>query len=201
MARRSSSSRTSSARPKGRGVQARPSRRNYWIFGAIGAMLLIGLIVALVVTSPPATIAGVTTFSDLSRDHQQGTVAYEQTPPVGGAHNPAWQNCGRYDQPIGSEYAVHSLEHGAVWITHQPELPADQIEQLRNLVRGRPYTLLSPYPNLPAPIFASAWGVQMQVDNASDPRLGQFLTKYIQGSQTPEPGALCTGGVGTPVNR
>jgi hypothetical protein len=164
-------------------------------------MLLIGLIVALVVTSPPATIAGVTTFSDLSRDHQQGTVAYEQTPPVGGAHNPAWQNCGRYDQPIGSEYAVHSLEHGAVWITHQPELPADQIEQLRNLVRGRPYTLLSPYPNLPAPIFASAWGVQMQVDNASDPRLGQFLTKYIQGSQTPEPGALCTGGVGTPVNR
>lgn len=82
MARRSSSSRNSPTRPKGRGVQARPSRRNYWIFGGAGAVLLIGLIVALVLTSAPATIAGVTTFSDLERDHQQGTVAYEQIPPV-----------------------------------------------------------------------------------------------------------------------
>jgi hypothetical protein len=53
---------------------------------------------------------------------------------------------------------------------------------------------------LPVPVVASAWGVQLKVQSASDPRLAQFLQKYEQGPQTPEPGAACTGGVGTPTN-
>jgi hypothetical protein len=47
--------------------------------------------------------------------HTAGEVDYAQNPPVGGAHNPVWQNCGFYDKPIRDESAVHSLEHGAVW--------------------------------------------------------------------------------------
>jgi hypothetical protein len=45
------------------------------------------------------------------------TVNYPQTPPVGGPHNPTWQTCAFYDKPVPSETAVHSLEHGAIWIT------------------------------------------------------------------------------------
>jgi hypothetical protein len=33
------------------------------------------------------------------------------------------------------------------------------------------------------------------VNTASDPRVDQFLTKYVQGAQTPEPGAACTNGL------
>jgi len=161
-------------------------------------VLVGGAVLILNGPSRPSTLEGIVTFS-VVQGHAQGPLTYEQTPPVGGVHNPAWQNCGIYDQPVPNENAVHSLEHGAVWITYQPDLPAEAIAQLRDLVSGWNYTLLSPYPDLPAPVVASAWGVQLKADSAADPRLTEFITRYHQGPQTPEPGAPCTGGVGTPV--
>ncbi len=57
------------------------------------------------------------------------------------------------------------------------------------------YTLLSPYPDLPVPVVASAWGRQLRLTGADDPRLVQFVRAYRLGQQAPEPGAPCTGGV------
>jgi hypothetical protein len=163
-------------------------------------VVLVGGGVALLRRSGgSADLSGVQQYSNLSRDHVIQNVTYPQTPPVGGPHNSMWQNCGIYDKPVQNEHAVHSLEHGAVWITYQPDLPADQVEKLRSLVRGHSYVLLSPYPNLPAKVVISAWGVQLKVDSASDARLPAFIAKYEQGTQTPEPGATCRGGVGTPI--
>ena len=139
-------------------------------------------------------IDGVQEFEDLERDHVPGPVDYEQTPPVGGPHSPVWANCGVYENPITNEEAVHSLEHGAVWVTYDPELPAEQVESLTSQVGARSYGLLSPFPDLPSPVVASAWGLQLELESADDPRLEVFLTKYLQGDQTPEPGAACTGG-------
>lgn len=86
-------------------------------------MLFLGDPVA--VTEP--AIAGVQTFTDLSQEHTEEPVQYEQIPPVGGKHNPRWLNCGVYIAPVKNEQAVHSMEHGAVWITYQPTLPAEQV--------------------------------------------------------------------------
>lgn len=145
--------------------------------------------------TPPS---GVKSFSNLSRNHTGEPVSYPQTPPVGGPHNPVWQNCGFYSEPVRNENAVHSMEHGAVWITYRPDLPGGQVETLRDLAQGRNYVLVSPYPGLPSPVVASAWGKQLQLDSADDPRLEQFVSSYSQGPQTPEPGATCSGGVGSP---
>ena len=49
--------------------------------------------------------------------HTEGEVDYEQSPPAGGEHNPVWQNCGYYAEPVRDENAVRSLEHGAVWLS------------------------------------------------------------------------------------
>ncbi len=144
-------------------------------------------------------IVGLQKFSNLARDHQIGTLNYPQTPPVGGIHNPVWQNCGIYDQPVPNENAVHSLEHGAVWITYRPDLAAADVAKLRALVSGHRQALLSPYPKLPTPVVASAWGLQVQVQSAADPRLALFVSKYENGPQTQEPGATCSGGNGTPI--
>ena len=141
-------------------------------------------------------ISGVQTFTDLSATHVQQPVQYEQTPPVGGDHAGAWANCGTYTDPIPSELGVHSLEHGAVWITYSPDVPTEQVQRLTVLAGGNAYVLLSPFDGLPEqPIVASAWGLQLPLETADDPRLEQFLVKYQQGEQTPEPGAPCTGGV------
>jgi hypothetical protein len=140
--------------------------------------------------SPPE---GIQAYGNLSRDHVEGPISYPQTPPVGGPHSRTWQTCAFYSEPIADEYAVHSLEHGAVWITYRPDLPADQIDILRQLV-DQTYVLVSPYPNLPAPVVATAWGQQLLLDSATDPRLNQFVSYFREGPQTPEPGAPCTGG-------
>lgn len=143
-------------------------------------------------------IKGVVTYSNLSRNHVTGTINYPQVPPVGGNHNPVWLNCGIYTAPVANENAVHSMEHGAVWITYQPSLSSSAVQTLQNLVHGHTYVILSPYPGLPDPVVISAWGVQLKVNSANDPRLAQFIAKYEQGPQTPEPGSPCTGGTGTP---
>jgi len=54
------------------------------------------------------------------QQHAWGPLTYAQNPPVGGKHNPNWQNCmgDVYDDPIAKEHAVHAMEHGAVWVTY-----------------------------------------------------------------------------------
>lgn len=140
----------------------------------------------------------VQTFDVTSREHTDQPVSYDQIPPVGGDHAPVWQNCGFYDMPIQTENAVHSMEHGAVWITYRPDLPDDQVAKLRNLAYRQAYVLVSPYPELPAPVVASAWGTQLHVESAADSQLEQFIRAYRLGEQAPEPGEPCIGGVGSP---
>ncbi|HEY7834914.1 MAG TPA: DUF3105 domain-containing protein [Ktedonobacterales bacterium] len=188
-------------------ARAQQLRRIGWVSGGVVALgVVVYLIVHAIVTAPtalppaPASIPGVVTYSNLSRNHVQGHVNYPQTPPVGGDHNPVWLNCGIYTQPVPNENAVHSLEHGAVWITYQPNLVAADVTRLQNLVRGHDYVILSPYDGPPSPVVASAWGLQLKVNSASDPRIAQFISKYAQGPQTPEPGAPCSGGTGTPAS-
>jgi hypothetical protein len=139
-------------------------------------------------------IEGVEFFAVAGAQHVEGQVNYPQTPPVGGSHNAVWQNCGVYDQQLINEHAVHSLEHGAVWITYQPGLPAEQVARLADITRQSTHRLLSPYPGIDSPMIATAWGYQLRLDSADDPRLMQFILKYEQGPTTPEPGAVCSGG-------
>jgi Protein of unknown function (DUF3105) len=143
-------------------------------------------------------LTGLQTYTGLARDHVTGAVVYPQTPPVGGKHSAIWQNCGVYSAPVHNENAVHSLEHGAMWITYRPDLPAAQIAAIAGDVSGQQYGLVSPYPGLPSPVVASAWGVQLKLTSASDPRLKSFINTYKSGSRAPEPGGECTGGTGTP---
>ncbi|WP_130179004.1 DUF3105 domain-containing protein [Cryobacterium sp. SO1] len=142
-----------------------------------------------------STIEGMESFSKLSREHVLSTVAFPELPPVGGDHSEDLTNCGVYTQPVDTWRAVHSLEHGAVWVTYQTGLPASELEILTSNAAANSYEILSPYPDLPAPIIATAWGKRLQVESAGDPRLSEFLSTYLQGPQTPEPGAPCSGGV------
>ncbi|MFC9125732.1 DUF3105 domain-containing protein [Streptomyces sp. NPDC057099] len=133
----------------------------------------------------------------LGREHVQAAVDYPMNPPVGGDHHQAWMTCDGtvYTKAIGKENAVHSLEHGAVWVTYNDKAADADVKALGDKVSRTPYTLMSPVDDQSGTIMLSAWGYQLTVDKASDPRVEQFLTKYVQGSQTPEPGAACANGL------
>jgi Protein of unknown function (DUF3105) len=168
---------------------------------AAGGVVLLGgnaAAYAVVTHDHEQRIPGVVRYHNLSRRHTTGHVVYPQVPPVGGPHAPLPLNCGVYTAPVHEENAVHSMEHGAVWITYRPDLPGDQVTALRSVVRGRSHLLLSPFPGLPAPVVASAWGRQLRLSGAFDPRLKKFIGVYRGGPQTPERGAPCSGGVGHP---
>ena len=141
-------------------------------------------------------IRGLLQFNVPANDHTDQVVHYPQVPPVGGPHYPVWQNCGVYTDFLHDEFAVHSLEHGAVWITYQPTLDSSEVARLANITRQSPYRLMSPYPNLPTPIVISAWGYQLRLATADDARLAAFIARFESGPTTPERGATCDGGVG-----
>jgi hypothetical protein len=146
-------------------------------------------------TSDPNKIKGIDHKVFTSGDHKSGVISYTESPPFGGPHAPIWADCTGtvYPDQIANENAVHDLEHGAVWITYKPGLPADQLDVLTKLVAGVPYMLLTPYEGLKTNVSLQAWGYQLFVDSASDKRVKTFIKDLkLNQKNTPELGASCT---------
>lgn len=191
-------------RREARRIQYEKQQRQWRITKlAIGAIVL-AVVVALgfagfrqfqqwQVTQNVETYFGASDF--VGNHNDQEPILYEQIPPTGGVHRPAWQNCGFYSEFINNENGVHSLEHGAAWITYDPELPQDQIDALADRA-NRDFILVSPYPGMDAPVVASVWGKQIKLEGADDPRLDAFIREYRKNPEnSPEPLGVCYGGI------
>jgi hypothetical protein len=178
------------------------------IVAAIVALVLVAGTVAtvLVLNSLPAereVISGtyeerLELYPDLDATHTETRVSYDQSPPVGGPHNPAWLNCGVYEEPQQNENVVHTLEHGAVWITYDPATTTDA--EIAALVALAPdtYTVVSPYEGLGDRKAISAWGAQLLFTEVADPAVEDFLTEFWRSADSPEPNAPCTGALDGP---
>ncbi len=181
--------------------QPTTSTNRWLLFGALGvvAVAVLGGLLWLSLRPEPE-IEGVVQFPRPARGHEANLVIpFGELPPVGGNHDPAWQNCGVYDQPLNTANAIHSLEHGAAWVTYQPDLPAEEIAAIVNHFEGQTFTLISPYPEQRSPVVLTTWGVQLEVDSIDDERVDAFIERYRLGPNTPERGAACTNGIGEPI--
>jgi Protein of unknown function (DUF3105) len=127
----------------------------------------------------------------------EGPIEYDRKPPTNGNHAPLWQNCGFYDEPIQDRHAVHSMDHGVVWITYRPNLPQQQLEALQPYANEN-YVIVSPYPGQNAPVIATSWRVQLELDSANDPRLERFVNQFKISELAPLSGNRCVLGVGKP---
>ena len=176
---------------------------------ALAALLAAAVLTGCSAGAPPpaapdaaAGLTGVRTYPDLPHGHLEKDLRYPQTPPVGGDHWPpqtqegyGWLRCGVYSEPVVDEFAVHSLEHGAVWLSYRPGADPAAVRALGALAAVNPdYVLVSPVPGQPSPYMATAWGLQLGVDDATDPRLRTFTTTYAAGGQGGEKGADCAHG-------
>jgi hypothetical protein len=128
---------------------------------------------------------------------------YDMAPPVGGDHLSQWQTCTgiAYQDPIADGNAVHSMEHGAVWLTYDPALvDGDGVDRLASLVEGRDYSLMSPYPDQGVSVSLQSWGNRYQTGDLDDPMIEAYLDTYILNVRfNPEPNATCSGGVSSTV--
>ncbi|MEU0069221.1 DUF3105 domain-containing protein [Streptomyces sp. NPDC006332] len=192
-------------------------RRNRVLVIAASVVVAVGLVVGTVVLVQSQSDDGGSTAADgkgkghfvtgsdgvktwkgtLGRTHVTKTVKYPTEPPVGGDHNQVWMNCNGdvYTKDLNNMNAVHSLEHGAVWVTYTSKASKADVDALAAKVKKTPYTLMSPDDQQKDPIMLTAWGHQRTVTSADDPNVDKFFEKFVQGEQTPEPGAACTGGL------
>jgi hypothetical protein len=206
-----------SARKKQGGVPAAKGRQIPWLTVA-GVVVVVGLVVGLGVNlypkyqdraeaqkfapsesnqDPSTGIDGVTIKEYPAALHvgRAQRVAYDQTPPFGGPHDAVWATCTGivYPEAIRTENAVHSLEHGAVWVTYNPDdLNEDQIQSLADRVDGETQMMMSPYPGLDTPVSLQSWGHQLKLDSVDDERIGQFISALrLNRFAYPEVGASC----------
>lgn len=185
--------------------EARPSRLPL-VLASVASALVLGAALAAPLVDRAVRGDGqgqraldlslVETWEITDRGHTTDDVTYPQDPPAGGAHAPIWLACGVYGEPVRDENAVHDLEHGTVWITHEPDLPAAAVETLADQLPDN--GIMSPREGLPSPVVVTVWGAQLRLDGADDERLGLFLEEYGDGHTAPEFGASCQGGTPDP---
>jgi hypothetical protein len=143
-----------------------------------------------------ADLAAVELYDDVSREHLDDGVSidYPENPPVGGSHDEAWLDCDTYLRPVREENAVHSLEHGAIWITYEPGLTRAERQTLAAALPEK--GILSPFgEDMEAPVVVTAWATQLLLDGPDDPRLTRFVEVYGDAHTAPEASAACEGGV------
>jgi hypothetical protein len=180
-----------------------PRTRLPVLFAVLAAVLVLALAVLVPVVvngvresrepTGPANLDAVRVFEGLPNDHTDEDVDYPTSPPAGGPHDPAWLDCGVYNEPVRDENAVHDLEHGTVWISYRPDLDADDVS---SLTRALPDNgILAPYVDLPAPVVVTVWERQLLLTGVEDPRLALFLAGFSDGHTSPEPFASCAGGI------
>ena len=179
-------------------------------WGLIAGALVVVLFAAAVITyavvkvneanegkvEAVSDIAGIDEYDYAAgQQHVTTPVDYTESPPVGGPHDGTWADCTGtvYDVDIRHENAVHSLEHGAVWITYNPDEVSDaDVEKLAEVVDGVSGRMLSPYEGLDSPISLQSWNHQLKVDSADDERIVQFADFLTRNSDFhPEVGASC----------
>lgn len=148
--------------------------------------------------SAPGSLDDVEYLVVASREHTDHDLEYPTTPPAGGDHLGVWHNCGIYTVPLLDEAAVHSLEHGAVWVTYRPDLGANTVLRLTDLLSGREKLLVSPHPHQIPGLVATAWARQLVLDGPDDPRLEAFISRFADGDAAPEARVTCQGGIGQP---
>jgi len=158
------------------------------------SVLLVGTGCASAEEPPTPPSDDVRTTDYEGSGHTPEEVEYAETPPMGGQHDQEPLPCGVYDEPVREENAVHSLEHGAIWVTYDPaQVDAAGVASLESALPGK--SIISPYEGLDSPVVATAWNHQLPLDGPDVEGLRDFVDTYLDASTAPEPRVPCDYGV------
>jgi cell division septal protein FtsQ len=169
---------TAEARTKQIANRKRRTRVGLSVLAAVAVVGAIGFVIVDKATLDE--LPGVSKQVYEGRDHVASgqAVAYASATPTSGTHAASSPRCGIYSQQMPAEFAVHSLEHGAVVIWYQPSLDTEEISGLEAVVnRFDDRVILSPNAELTQPVVATGWN-RLKAYNSADPELEQFIATY-----------------------
>ena len=104
---------------------------------------------------------------------------YLSNPPVSGWHYGETVEWGIYDQELTDQNVIHNLEHGGIWITYKPDVPAELVENLKRVAgEYKRKVVLSPRAANDSPIALAAWGRLDKFDYFDEARIKKFIKAY-----------------------
>ena len=59
---------------------------------------------------------------------------YNSNPPTSGPHFPSPASWGTYDYEANDKFFIHNLEHGGIWISYRPSVPASVVSDLKGII-------------------------------------------------------------------
>ena len=125
-------------------------------------------------------------FAIEGRDHvsPDAEVEYKTNPPTSGGHLAQAKNWGVYSKEIDDKAAVHSLEHGGIWISYK-DIDDEDIKTLEKIGKSNPQrVVVSPRSSNDNKIVVASWGKMMKLEMINE----ALILKYIklQVNQSPE---------------
>jgi hypothetical protein len=164
-----------------------------------GLLVLIGGIMAVMVgifilgnkaEAPQETARVGQKMEDQGQRHlKEGETfaEYNSNPATSGPHNSTPAPWGIKDQEIPDQTLVHNLEHGGIVISYKPDLPADQIEQLKQIFNTLPESsnfnkikaILVPRAANDRPISLTAWTYIDHLDSPDGAKIKEFYLSHI----------------------
>jgi hypothetical protein len=115
-------------------------------------------------------------------------ITYKTNPPSGGDHWPAWAAYAAYTSPVPREMYTHNMEHGGVVITYRCTTACAEIKTaLEGVFKtvGEAFCpsaariILTPDPDIPTSIAASAWGATYTATCIDTASLSAFVAKRL----------------------
>lgn len=143
----------------------------------------------------PAEVAGgvaVERFDDFGAEHfaeaevqaivaGTSTFRYETFPATSGPHASSWAPCGIYAEEVPEVFSVHSMEHGAVVVHHDPALAVTEIDAIRATARRLgSHVVVTPRAGLAEPVVLTAWTVLARLDTPDPAAIEAFWNDHSQ---------------------
>lgn len=114
---------------------------------------------------------------------------YSTNPPTSGPHYSAPAPAGVKESQLPDETVIHNLEHGYVVINYRPDLPAEQIQELKRIFEALPPSplfnktkaILMPRAQNEQAISLTAWGFLLHMNAPSETKIKQFYEAHVDG--------------------
>ena len=158
-----------------------------WIIGLL-VIALIGYGLYLLISKTTTPRPGES-FAIQGRAHIPIGSSYEEynsNPPTSGSHYAQTTAWGVYQNELKDENVIHSLEHGGIWISYQPDIEETIKEELEAI--GKKYSgsvVVSPRSANDSPIALASWGRLEKLMTFEEARIVEFIKRNK--NKSPEP--------------
>lgn len=102
---------------------------------------------------------------------------YNSNPPTSGPHwGDGVAGPGIKDKPVPDELVIHSMEHGAVVVWYEADLPKEDVEKIKSAfsdASGK--KIMVPRKNLDFPVALTSWGYLLKLKTIDKAKIKEFI--------------------------